>query len=84
MVRKYLPLRQETGQRCDSAAMFEFDGYVDGSGHPEPRLEERRTALSKGRRFPPIRSSGKSCYWRRVDRKNVERLMIKSKSKSSR
>jgi len=34
------------------------------TAYPSPTAEEREIPLSAGETFPPIRSSGKACWWR--------------------
>jgi len=58
--------RFKTSDTCAETGVYRFDGYLDGSTNPLPRAEEREIALSKGERFPPIRSAAKSCYWKLV------------------
>lgn len=60
--------RYRTGEKCEVSGRYDFDGYLDGTSFPEPRGEEKRIPLAKGDTFPPIRSSGKGCYWRLVER----------------
>ncbi len=60
--------RFKTGQRCVESGRYDFDGYLDGSWYPAPRPEERRIPLSEGETFPPIRSTGKACWWKLVER----------------
>lgn len=55
--------RYRTGETCPRSAVYRFDGYTDGSATPAPSPEEREIPLSSGETFPPIRSSGKACYW---------------------
>lgn len=56
--------RQKTGEICPTSGRWRFDGYVDGTTYPAPSSEEMEIPLSKGERFPPIRSSEKACYWK--------------------
>lgn len=60
--------RFKTGERCEISGGYQFDGYTDGSTTPVPRAEERQIPLSKGETFPPIRSSGKACWWKLIRR----------------
>ncbi len=46
------------------SGVFIFDGYIAGAGAAAPTAEERVIPLAKGGTFPPIRSSGKSAYWK--------------------
>lgn len=55
--------RFTTGDLCVTSAVYRFDGYLDGSRTPRPHTEEEQIPLSRGERFPPIRSAGKSCFW---------------------
>lgn len=58
--------RFKTGELCQASGVYRFDGYTDGAWYPRPRPEEHEIPLSKGERFPPIRSSGKACFWKLV------------------
>lgn len=55
--------RFKTGDRAPADGFFVFDGYVDGGAHPKPKDDERTVSLKAGATFPPIRSSGKACFW---------------------
>jgi hypothetical protein len=58
--------RFRTGETCVESGVYGFDGYVDGIAHPAPRPEEREIPLSAREKFPPIRSTGKACFWKLV------------------
>lgn len=58
--------RFRTGQECVVSGRYAFDGYLDGTTTPAPTSEERQIPLSRGETFPPIRSSGKACWWKLV------------------
>jgi len=60
--------RFRTGQQCVESGRYRFDGYLDGTSSPPPRPEEREIPLSRGETFPPIRSTGKGCWWKLVQR----------------
>ncbi len=60
--------RRKTGETCPESGRWRFDGYLDGTSSPPPTPEEMEIPLSKGETFPPIRSSGKSCWWKLVQR----------------
>ncbi len=60
--------RFKTGQECVVSGRYGFDGYLDGTSTPPPRRQEREIPLSRGETFPPIRSSGKSCWWKLLQR----------------
>lgn len=60
--------RRHTGEKCEVSGRYAFDGYLDGSSYPVPHPHEREIPLSKGETFPPIRSSGKACYWKLTER----------------
>lgn len=68
MATNTLAARGRTGEECEVSGRYDFDGYLDGTHHPEPRPEEKRIPLAKGNTFPPVRSSGRSCYWRLIER----------------
>lgn len=56
-------VRRKTGEHCQVSGRYDLDGYLDGTSSPAPRPEEKRIPLSRGETFPPIRSSGKACWW---------------------
>lgn len=58
----------KTGETCIVSGRYRFDGYTDGTSSPAPRREEREIPLSRGETFPPIRSSGKACWWKLMNR----------------
>jgi len=60
--------RHKTGEKCVESGRYRFDGYTDGTSSPPPRPEEREIPLSRGETFPPIRSAGKSCWWKLMQR----------------
>jgi hypothetical protein len=60
--------RWKTGEVCVISGRYRWDGYTDGARTPEPRPEEKDIPLSRGERFPPIRSCGKGCWWRLIRR----------------
>jgi len=55
--------RYKTGETCSISGVYRFDRYTDGTSSPRPTAEEERIPLAKDETFPPIRSSGKACYW---------------------
>jgi hypothetical protein len=58
--------RFRTGQKSEESGRYRFDGYTDGTTSPAPTAEEREIPLSRGETFPPIRSTGKACWWKLV------------------
>jgi hypothetical protein len=68
MVSSTKTRRYVTGAKCAVSGRYDFDGYVDGTRYPNPRPEELRIPLKRGSTFPPIRSTGKACYWLRIGR----------------
>jgi len=60
--------RFKTGEKCVESGRYRFDGYLDGTHYPPPTSEEREIPLSAGETFPPIRSSGKACWWKLMQR----------------
>ena len=60
--------RFRTGETCQESGRYQFDGYLDGSYTPVPTREEQEIPLSRGENFPPIRSSGKACWWKLAQR----------------
>lgn len=61
--------RNRTGEKCEVLGQYDFDGYLDNTRQPEPRPEEQSIALARMDTFPPIRSSGRGCYWKLADRR---------------
>lgn len=60
--------RFKTGHTCKESGRYIFDGYLDGTWTPSPTAKEKEIPLSRGETFPPIRSSGKSCWWKLANR----------------
>ncbi len=60
--------RFKTGQDCIESGRYGFDGYTDGTSTPAPQSHEKEIPLSKGEKFPPIRSTGKACWWKLLQR----------------
>ncbi len=56
--------RFKTGEESPHHALYQFDGYLDGTSTPSPTAEEREIELTRGENFPPIRSASKACWWR--------------------
>ena len=61
--------RKKTGEVCEVAGDYEFDGYTDGSSSPAPTSEERVIPMDRGDVFPPVKSSGKAA--RATERVNL-------------
>ena len=49
--------RFRTGEESPYHAIYNFDGYLDGTSSPPPTAEEREIELTRGENFPPIRIS---------------------------
>jgi hypothetical protein len=58
--------RFKTGEECPKTGRYRFDGYTDGTRTPSPTSNEREIPLSRGERFPPIRSASKGCWWVKI------------------
>jgi hypothetical protein len=56
--------RRRTGEKCAIAGRYRFDGYVDTTSYPTPHPQEMEIPLEKEDLFPPIRSTGKACFWK--------------------
>jgi len=52
-----------TGEICERSATYMFGGHLDGSWDCHLLSEQKELTLSKGDRFPPVRSCNKSAYW---------------------
>jgi len=61
-------VRKKTGQVCEIAGDYQFDGYVDGTSWPPPTVEEQVIPLDVGDRFPPVNSSDKAAWWKLIRR----------------
>ncbi len=58
--------RYKTGQKSPETGQFVFDGYLDGTNTPAPTQEERVIPIDAGDTFPPISSTDKGCWWKRM------------------
>ncbi|MBW7906653.1 MAG: hypothetical protein LC135_01145 [Phycisphaerae bacterium] len=56
--------RFRSGDICMEAGWYEFDGYVDDAGGPQPGQAEVETALNAGDLFPAIQSTRRACFWK--------------------
>jgi hypothetical protein len=56
--------RQKTGDTCELAGTWGFDGYVDGGSTPQPTANEKEIPMQVGRTFPPVKSSNKAAWWK--------------------
>jgi len=56
--------RKKTGETCDRAGTYQFDGYVDGGTNPAPTANEREIPMKVESQFPPVRSSNKAAWWK--------------------
>ena len=61
-------VRKKTGENCDIAGDYQFDGYTDGTWSPSPTTDEKVIPLQRGETFPPVRSCDKAC-WRKLTRR---------------
>lgn len=55
--------RFKTGGVCPTSGVYGFAGHLDPLDPRQPTAEEREVPLSKGERFPPLRSTGTACWW---------------------
>ena len=62
----YIGQRFKTGQICSAKGNYEFDGYLDGTSHPQPTVEERIIPLDVGDTFPPVNSADKGAWWKYI------------------
>ncbi len=53
-----------TGETCQTAGSYVFDGYLDGTTTPSPTAEERVIPLDVRDVFPPVRSANKGAWWK--------------------
>lgn len=61
--------RRKTGEICQIAGDYKFDGYLDGSSYPAPTTEEQVIPMDVSDTFPPLRSSNKACWWKLIRRR---------------
>ncbi len=59
-------MRYKTGETCNAAGNYRFDGYLDGTETPAPAPEERVIPMKTGFPFPAVRSAGKAAWWRKI------------------
>jgi hypothetical protein len=52
-----------TGKKALVSGRYRFHGYLDGTSYPPPHPNEMEVSVSKDTVFPPIRSTGKACFW---------------------
>lgn len=62
-------VRKKTGESCDIAGDYEFDGYTDGTSSPAPTADEKVIPMDKNDTFPPVKSSKKAAWWKLIRRK---------------
>jgi hypothetical protein len=55
-----------TGQKAPAKGRYQFVRYTDDTTTPSPTAEERIIPLDKGEKFPPVKSSGKAAWWRKI------------------
>lgn len=53
-----------TGMPCVRPGIYVFDVYADHSQEPVPALDEIAITMKRGHIFPPVRSAGKSAWWK--------------------
>ncbi len=53
-----------TGMPCTRPGIYTFDRYADHSTDPMPSPDENKITMKPGYIFPPVRSAGKSAWWR--------------------
>ena len=53
-----------TGMVCIRPGIYVFERYADHTTEPIPAYDEISVTLKKGNVFPPVRSAGKSAWWR--------------------
>ena len=53
-----------TGMVCTRPGLYIFDGYADHTMEPAPSPDEISMTLKDGHVFPPVRSAGKSAWWK--------------------
>lgn len=62
-------VRKKTGEVCDIAGDYEFDGYTDGTFYPPPTTDEQVIPMDRDDTFPPVKSSQKAAWWKLIRRK---------------
>lgn len=53
-----------TGMVCTRSGIYVFDTYADHSSDPLPESDEKTITMRYGHIFPPVRSAGKSAWWK--------------------
>jgi hypothetical protein len=53
-----------TGMECTRPGIYVFDRYADHTTDPKPASDEMFLSMKRGQIFPPVRSAGKSAWWR--------------------
>ncbi len=53
-----------SGEICQKAAYYAWDGYFDGSFSPFPTYKEQKVLLDNSQVFPAIVSCEKKAYWK--------------------
>lgn len=53
-----------TGMVCSRPGIYVFEQYTDHTTEPVPAFDEISITLRNGNVFPPVRSAGKSAWWK--------------------
>jgi hypothetical protein len=67
--RQMMAIRKKTGQMCELAGTYAFDGYVEPKYAPSPTPNEREIPMEVGETFPPVRSTERAAWWKWVNRR---------------
>lgn len=62
--------RFKAGEKCQLSGVYHFDGYIDGSHYPRPKINESIINLHEGQTFPDIKSLKRLCIWELIS-KNI-------------
>ena len=62
--------KHKTGEEAPESGTYQYDGPTDDGVTCEPTPEEKVIPLSKGEKFPPIKSCGSSggAFWKLKDK----------------
>ncbi len=60
----------KTGEEAPQSGTYEYDGPISDGATCEPTPEEKVIPLSKGEKFPPVKSCDKDggAYWKLKDK----------------
>ncbi len=62
--------KYKTGEEAPQSGRYEYDGPINDNVTCDPTTEEKVIPLSKGEKFPPVKSCDKDggAYWKLKDK----------------